>query len=197
MRLSHVLSFGCIVILVVAGLFWTLGQQAADPAPAPDVASPLDADNELWAIFTRHTETDLVVTTASSVTWSEDVSPDTTATNVTLRYLFTNQGESPLVVQFVHAYLKSPGESWDEFTYIANLTDHAPFGLNPGQSEGREFIGSVINDDTTLVVQVHYGLLDLDGAVQQETDVFLELPIRPETAPIATPISTPIASPVA
>jgi hypothetical protein len=104
-----------------------------------------------------------------------------------LRHLFTNQEDSPLVVQFVHAYLMSPGEPWGELTYIANLTNQAPFGLTPGQSEGREFFGSAINADTTLVVQVRYVSLDPNVTVQQETDVFLELPIRSETATTATP----------
>jgi phenylpropionate dioxygenase-like ring-hydroxylating dioxygenase large terminal subunit len=181
------------MLLLIAGIAWTLGEQAADPAPAPDTASPLDADNELWSIFTRHTETDLIVTTASSVTWSEEVGQDTIATKVNLRYLFTNQGDDPLVVQFVHAYLMSPGEPWDEFTHIANLTNHAPFGLTPGQSEGREFIGSAINRDTTLVVQVRYVSLDPNVTAQQETDVYLELPIRSAPVTPATPIATPVA----
>jgi hypothetical protein len=197
MRTPGILSLGCIVILLVAGLFWTLGERAADPPPAPDTASPLDADNELWSIFTRHMETDLVVTTASSVAWSEEIQPNTTATTVTMRYLFTNQGDDPLVVQFVHAYLMSPGEPWHEFTHIANLTNHAPFGLAPGQSEGREFVGSAINNDTTLVVQVRYVSLDPNVTAQQETDVYLELPIRSAPVTLATPIATPIATPVA
>jgi hypothetical protein len=188
MRSSGIFSLGAVVILVVAGLAWTLGEQAGDPSPAPDMAAPIDVDNELWSIFTHHAETDLMVTTASSVAWSEQVGPDTIATNVTLRYLFTNQGDEPLVVQFVHAYLMSPGEPWDEFTHIADLTNHAPFGLTPGQSEGREFFGSAVNDDTTLVVQVNYISLD-PNTVQRPVDVFLEIPIRQNAPPIATPVA--------
>jgi hypothetical protein len=185
MRSSGILSLGIVVILLVAGLAWTMGEQSADPGPASDTDAPIDAD------------TDLMVTTASSVAWSEEVDLNTTATKINLRYLFTNQGDEPLVVQFVHAYLMSPGEPWHEFTHIANLTNHAPFGLTPGQSEGREFIGSAINDDSILVVQVRYVSLDPDVTVQQETDVYLELPIRLETAPIATPSASPIATPIA
>jgi hypothetical protein len=193
MKLSRGLGIVALVVLILAAGSWYSSTRPEEL----DYVAPLDKDNEINSVFQRHDDHDLVITTALALVWNDTLDTGEAMTTLKLRYLFTNEGERPIQVQFVHGYLMTPGESWDHFTHIANLTDVEAFGLVAEQSEGRELEGSVINDDSVLVVQVRYGYITEVGAVEASRDVFLELPI--ERSPGATPVSvpgTPVASPV-
>jgi hypothetical protein len=192
MGMKHSKELG-IAIVVVLVLVLAVGSWYSSRGPEElEYTSPLAKDNEIHSVFQRNADQDLVITTALALVWT-----DAAQTTVTLRYLFTNEGERPLQVEFIHGYLMTPGEAWRDFTHIANLTDVKPFGLTTGQSEGRELKGSVVSDDAVLVVQVRYTYFTGNGIAEAPRDVFLELPVRQaldDATPVATPIATPVTS---
>jgi hypothetical protein len=196
-RVSKGLGTFFLVLAIMAASVgtWSLVDNGRGSNPTVKELSPLDKDNDMWSVFLRNTEQDLLVTTASSVVLSSETKPGTISTSLMLRYLFTNASQVPLMVEFIHGYFKSPGDDWGEFTHIGNLSAIPPFGLQPGQSEGRELQGSVVNDDSVLVVQIRYSYLDSAGKLYQPHDVFLELSIRPVAGTPATPtLATPITA---